>query len=103
MTKINLIVNIISMLLIITAFVFVGIYPCIQEHNPSLADKLQVWYQLAEVLVANEETKTDKTGTDKKKTATSSLVDQAEYLKVPLTENVAASLVQKAYNQSKVK
>ncbi|MDF7639977.1 phage holin, LLH family [Lactobacillus sp. ESL0791] len=86
--------------IIIIAFLFVGLYPYIQEHNKPLADKLDIWYQIAQVLVNNETTKTEKAGAEKKQTATTALVNQAKQLKVPLEKNVAAGLVQAAYDKS---
>lgn len=92
--------QLLSTVVVIIAFLFVGIYPYIQKHDKPLADKLDVWYKIAQVLVNNEATKTDKTGSDKKQAATETLVNQAKQLKVPLDKNVAAGLVQQAYNQT---
>lgn len=100
MSNITSALQLLSTLAIIIAFLFVGIYPYIQEHNKSLADKLDVWYKIAQVLVNDEATKTDKSGTDKKQTATETLIDQAKNLKVPLDSKVAAGLIQTAYNQT---
>ncbi len=102
MDRIGAILQLLSMLVIIIAFLFVGIYPYIQIHNKPLAEKLEVWYQIAQVLVNNEATKNDKSGTEKKQTATDTLVDQAKQLKMPLNKDVAASLVQSAYDQKQI-
>lgn len=83
---------------VIIAFLFVGIYPYIQKQDKPLADKVDIWYKIAQILVNNEATKTDKAGSDKKQSATETLLNQAKQLKIPLDKNVAAGLVQQAYN-----
>ena len=103
MDKLTSILQLLSTLAVIIAFILDGIYPYIKERNKSLADKLDVWYKLAQVLVNEEAIKSEKSGADKKQTATDTLMIQAKKLKVPLTKNVAAGLVQNAYNQTKTR
>ena len=85
MDKLTSILQLLSTLAVIIAFILVGIYPYIKERNKSLAIK------------------SEKSGADKKQTATDTLMIQAKKLKVPLTKNVAAGLVQNAYNQTKTR
>lgn len=99
MSNLTITLQSLSTLMVIIAFLFVGLYPYIQKHDKPLADKLTIWYQIAQVLVNNEATKTDKSGTEKKQTATDTLVKQASQLNVPLEQNVAAGLIQTAYDQ----
>ncbi|MDF7683843.1 phage holin, LLH family [Lactobacillus sp. ESL0679] len=99
MNNLTDILQLLSTLSVIIAFLFVGLYPYIQEHNKPLASKLDLWYQIAQVLVNNEATKTKKAGAEKKQAATDTLVKQAQQLNVPLEQNVAAGLIQTAYDQ----
>lgn len=99
MNNLTDILQLLSTLSVIIAFLFVGLYPYIQEHNKPLANKLDLWYQIAQVLVNNEANKTNKAGAEKKQTATDTLVKQASQLNVPLEQNVAAGLIQTAYDR----
>ncbi|WP_278966183.1 phage holin, LLH family [Lactobacillus apis] len=98
MNNLTFTLQLLSTVTVIIAFLFVGIYPYIQKHDKPLADKIDIWYKIAQLLVNNEATKMDKAGSDKKQAATKALLNQAKQLKIPLDKNVAASLVQQAYN-----
>lgn len=98
MNNLTFTLQLLSTVTVIIAFLFVGIYPYIQKHDKLLADKIDIWYKIAQLLVNNEATKMDKAGSDKKQAATKALLNQAKQLKIPLDKNVAASLVQQAYN-----
>ena len=90
MNNLAAILQILNTIIVVVAFLFVG---------KSLADQLSVWYKIAQVVVNNEEVKTNKTGSDKKQDAIDTLVSQAKKLKTPVDRKIAAELVQMAYDQ----
>lgn len=92
--------DIIGILIVVLAFLFVGIYPYIQIHNRNLADKLKVWYIIAKEIVKDESSK-NKTGAEKKASATKKLVKHAANLKVPVNKDFANDLIQHVYNETK--
>ena len=101
MISIKNFIMMLGILVVILAFAFVGIYPYIQIHNSSLAEKLDVCYKIAQVIVEQEETKTEKNGIEKKTTAVNKLVRQADRLNAPLDKSLASGLIQHAYNENK--
>lgn len=99
MNNLAAILQMLNTIIVVVAFLFVGIYPYIQKKDKSLADQLSVWYKIAQVVVNNEEVKTNKAGSDKKQDAIDTLVSQAKKLKTPVDRKIAAELVQMAYDQ----
>ena len=103
MNNLKVFLDLLSCIIVILAFLFVGIYPYIQIHNRSLADKLKVWYEIAKGIVDDESEKEEKSGAEKKVSATKKLVEHASNLKVPVNKDFANDLIQHAYNEKKEK
>ena len=100
MNNLKLFLDLLSCIVIVLAFLFVGIYPYIQIHNRSLADKLKVWYIIAKEIVKDESCK-NKTGAEKKASATKKLVKHAANLKAPVNKDFASDLIQHVYDETK--
>lgn len=82
------------------AICFTALYPFIKTHNPKIADYLKPLYDIAQALVTQQATYTDKDGAEKKTAATAHLMTQANALNVPLTQKVAEAIIEHAYATS---
>ena len=83
----------------VIAIVFVAVYPTIKQRNPSIAEKTEWLYKLAQSLVINQNTN-DAPGKDKKAEATKQLLDQAKASKTKLTKSAAEAMIEDAYNSN---
>ena len=83
----------------VIAIVFVAVYPTIKQRNPSIAEKTEWLYKLAQSLVINQNTN-DAPGKDKKSAATKQLLDQAKASKTKLTKSAAEAMIEDAYNSN---
>lgn len=83
----------------VIAIVFVAVYPTIKQRNPSIAEKTEWLYKLAQSLVINQNTN-DATGKEKKAEATKQLLEQAKASKTKLTKSAAEAMIENAYNSN---
>ncbi|QHJ76568.1 MAG: hypothetical protein [Bacteriophage sp.] len=83
----------------VIAIVFVAVYPTIKQRNPSIAEKTEWLYKLAQSLVINQNTN-DALGKDKKSAATEQLLEQAKASKTKLTKSAAEAMIEDAYNSN---
>ena len=83
----------------VIAIIFVAVYPTIKQRNPSIAEKTEWIYKLAQSLVINQNTN-DASGKDKKAEATKQLLDQAKASKTKLTKSAAEAMIEDAYNSN---
>lgn len=96
MSQITNIINVIFPYVALIAVAFVAIYPKLKQINPSLAEKMDCLYQIAQSIVVNQ-SKRDVLGQVKKETATEQLLEQAKVSKTKLTKDAAESMIQDAY------
>ena len=99
MSQITNIINVIFPYVALIAVAFVAIYPSLKQINPSLAEKMETLYQIAQSIVVNQ-SKRDVPGQVKKETATEQLLKQAKASKTKLTKDAAESMIQNAYYQN---
>ena len=90
--------NVLSYVTVI-AIIFVAVYPTIKQRNPSIAEKTEWLYKLAQSLVINQNTN-DAPGKEKKAEATKQLLDQAKASKTKLTKSAAEAMIEDAYNSN---
>ncbi|WP_278956317.1 phage holin, LLH family [Lactobacillus apis] len=83
----------------VIAIVFVAVYPTIKQRNPSIAEKTEWLYKLAQSLVINQNTN-DAPGKEKKAEATKQLLEQAKASKTKLTKSAAEAMIENAYNSN---
>ncbi|RMC49621.1 phage holin, LLH family [Lactobacillus sp. ESL0228] len=83
----------------VIAIIFVAVYPTIKQRNPSIAEKTEWLYKLAQSLVINQNTN-DAPGKEKKAEATKQLLDQAKASKTKLTKSAAEAMIEDAYNSN---
>lgn len=99
MNQLTSIFNNILPYLTLIAIIFVAVYPTIKQRNPSIAEKTEWLYKLAQSLVINQNTN-DAPGKDKKAEATKQLLDQAKASKTKLTKSAAEAMIEDAYNSN---
>lgn len=99
MNQITSIFNAVLPYVTVIAIIFVAVYPTIKQRNPSIAEKTDWLYKLAQSLVINQNTN-DAPGKDKKAEATKQLLDQAKASKTKLTESAAEAMIEHAYNSN---
>lgn len=99
MNQVTSIFNNILPYLTLIAIVFVAVYPTIKQRNPSIAEKTEWLYKLAQSLVINQNTN-DAPGKEKKAEATKQLLDQAKASKTKLTKSAAEAMIEDAYNSN---
>ena len=99
MNQLTSIFNNILPYLTLIAIIFVAVYPNIKQRNPSIAEKTEWLYKLAQSLVINQNTN-DAPGKDKKAEATKQLLDQAKASKTKLTKSAAEAMIEDAYNSN---
>lgn len=99
MNQLTSIFNNILPYLTLIAIIFVAVYPNIKQRNPSIAEKTEWLYKLAQSLVINQNTN-DAPGKEKKAEATKQLLDQAKASKTKLTKSAAEAMIEDAYNSN---
>lgn len=99
MNQITSIFNNVLPYVTLIAIIFVAVYPTIKQRNPSIAEKTEWLYKLAQSLVINQNTN-DAPGKDKKAEATKQLLDQAKASKTKLTKSAAEAMIEDAYNSN---
>lgn len=99
MNQLTSIFNNVLPYLTLIAIVFVAVYPAIKQRNPSIAEKTEWLYKLAQSLVINQNTN-DAPGKEKKAEATKQLLDQAKASKTKLTKSAAEAMIEDAYNSN---
>lgn len=97
MSQITNIINVIFPYVALIAVSFVAIYPSLKQINPSLAEKMETLYQIAQSIVVNQ-SKRDVPGQVKKETATEQLVKQANKSNTNITKETAESIIEDAYD-----
>lgn len=96
MSQITNIINVIFPYVALIAVAFVAIYPKLNQINPSLAEKMETLYQIAQSIVVNQ-SKRDVPGQVKKESATKQLLEQAKITNTELTKETAESIIEDAY------
>ena len=99
MNQLTSFLNVVTPYVTLIAIIFVAIYPTIKQRNPSIAEKTEWLYKLAQSLVINQNTN-DAPGKDKKSAATKQLLDQAKASKTKLTKSAAEAMIEDAYNSN---
>jgi len=99
MNQITSIFNNVLPYVTVIAIVFVAVYPTIKQRNPSIAEKTEWLYKLAQSLVINQNTN-DAPGKEKKAEATKQLLEQAKASKTKLTKSAAEAMIENAYNSN---
>lgn len=99
MNEINNIITTIAPYVCMLAVAIVAVYPSLKKHNPDLASKTKWIYDIAQALVADQATKEDVDGAEKKQAATDALLDQAKKSNTKITRATAEGLIQKAYDE----
>lgn len=84
MSQITNIINVIFPYVALIAVAFVAIYPSLKQINPSLAEKMETLYQIAQSIVVNQ-SKRDVPG-------------QAKETNTELTKETAESIIEDAYD-----
>ena len=97
MNQLTSIFNNVLPYLTLIAIVFVAVYPTIKQRNPSIAEKMETLYQIAQSLVVNQ-SKRDVPGQVKKETATEQLLKQANKSNTDITKETAESIIEDAYD-----
>ena len=97
MSQITNIINVIFPYVALIAVAFVAIYPKLKQINPSLAEKMETLYQIAQSIVVNQ-SKRDVPGQVKKETATEQLLKQANKSNTNITKETAESIIEDAYD-----
>jgi len=97
MSQITNIINVIFPYVALIAVAFVAIYPSLKQINPSLAEKMDFLYQIAQSIVVNQ-SKRDVPGQVKKETATKQLLEQSKKANTELTKETAESIIEDAYD-----
>lgn len=97
MSQITNIINVIFPYVALIAVAFVAIYPSLKQINPSLAEKMETLYQIAQSIVVNQ-SKRDVPGQVKKETATEQLLKQANKSNTGITKETAESIIEDAYD-----
>lgn len=97
MSQITNILNVIFPYVALIAVAFVAIYPSLKQINPSLAEKMETLYQIAQSIVVNQ-SKRDVSGQVKKETATEQLLKQANKSNTDITKETAESIIEDAYD-----
>lgn len=99
MNQLTSIFNAVLPYVTVIAIIFVAVYPTIKQRNPSIAEKTEWLYKLAQSLVINQNTN-DAPGKEKKAEATKQLLDQAKASKTKLTKSAAEAMIEDAYNSN---
>lgn len=99
MNQLTSFLNVVTPYVTLIAIIFVAIYPTIKQRNPSIAEKTEWLYKIAQSLVINQNTN-DAPGKDKKSAATKQLLDQAKASKTKLTKSAAEAMIEDAYNSN---
>lgn len=95
------IINLLNSLLpyiVLLAVGIVAVYQYAKQHNPAFAEKMKWLYDVAQYIVAQQETY-PVTGEQKKQAATEALLEQAKANKANLTEETAKGMIEKAYQE----
>ena len=99
------IINLLNSLLpyiVLLAVGIVAVYQYAKQHNPAFAEKMKWLYDVAQYIVAQQETY-PVTGEQKKQAATEALLEQAKANKTNLTEETAKGMIEKAYKENVAK
>ena len=99
------IINLLNSLLpyiVLLAVGIVAVYQYAKQHNPAFAEKMKWLYDVAQYIVAQQETY-PVTGEQKKQAATEALLEQAKANKANLTEETAKGMIEKAYQEGVAK
>lgn len=100
MNDITNIISAIAPYVCMLAIAIVAVYPYFKKYNPDLASKMQWLYDIAKVLVADQATKVNVKGAEKKQAATSALLEQAKKSNAKITQATAEGLIQQAYEET---
>lgn len=101
MNDITNIISAIAPYVCMLAIAIVAVYPYFKKHNPDLASNMQWLYDIAKILVADQATKDNVKGAEKKQAATSALLEQAKKSNEKITQATAEGLIQQAYDKMK--
>ena len=102
MTQIINFLNTILPYVVLLAVGIVAVYQYAKQHNPAFAEKMKWLYDVAQYIVAQQETY-PVTGEQKKQAATEALLEQAKANKANLTEETAKGMIEKAYQEGAAK